>query len=195
MITKKDILQMLADSKSPTTPRTTKELVSRPIGSKEMSSEDILIAKIIRKIPASKNGKSPTNNELNFLIKEFIPSTESIVNEVIAKIKTLEGFNRIPVSAINMPERGQIDQRWHGGGSIVMYYDLSSKLDGTTKVFTIPTNSKIIQITSSSAPFVFRPTTDYTLSGTKSSNLTFTSGIDASTQLSQGQSIIIIYAK
>ena len=75
------------------------------------------------------------------------------------------------------------------GGSRVFYYDLSAQLDGASKTFTIASHSKIVQVTSSSAPFVFRPSIDFTDTAT---TITFDASIDAPSMLAQGQSIIIL---
>jgi hypothetical protein len=76
------------------------------------------------------------------------------------------------------------------GGSRISAYDLSSSLNGVTKTFTIPNHSKIVQVTSSSTPFVFRPTVDFTDTAT---TIVFDVGVDAPSMLSNGQSIIILY--
>lgn len=81
-----------------------------------------------------------------------------------------------------------------GGGRIVKSYDLSSQLDGVTKVFSLPAMWRIISIQSSSFPNAFRPTIDYTYDA-GAHTLTFTSEIEASTTLAQGQTIIIIYSE
>ena len=81
----------------------------------------------------------------------------------------------------------------HGGGDTIFMYDLSSFLDGSTKTFTIPRNTKVSLITSSSAPFFFRPTVDWTTSGVGNTILTFDSAIDAAVMLAQGQSIGVLY--
>lgn len=78
-----------------------------------------------------------------------------------------------------------------GGGVTPKVYDLSSLLDGTTKSFTIPANTAIVSVTGSNAPFTFRPTIDYTGSGT--TTLTFTASVDAPSALQNGASLVIIY--
>ena len=78
------------------------------------------------------------------------------------------------------------------GGSAVMSYDISSLLNGVTKTFTIPTNSRVISVTASSFPFSFRPTVDYTYT---SSSITFTSEIEASSTLATGQTVIVVYSE
>lgn len=78
-----------------------------------------------------------------------------------------------------------------GSGSAVFIYDLSDQLDGATKSFTIPANTAISLVTGSSAPFVFRPTVDYTGSGT--TTITFTSAVDETVSLAAGQSLLVQY--
>lgn len=82
-----------------------------------------------------------------------------------------------------------------GGGTraaSVQFHDLSSQLDGVTKTFTLPKFKKIIGVWASSAPWVFRPTVDYTLSGNA---ITFTSEIEAASILATGQSVIVLYGQ
>lgn len=78
------------------------------------------------------------------------------------------------------------------GGRIVKAYDLSSQLDGVTKSFALPAFWRVISVHSSSFPFVLRPTTDYTISG---STITFTDEIDAATTLASGQTLLITYSE
>lgn len=64
-------------------------------------------------------------------------------------------------------------------------------LNGVTKSFTIPNfRGGDIAILGSSFPTAFAKTTDYTVNGNV---ITFTDEIDASTTLSNGQTIIVIY--
>lgn len=79
-----------------------------------------------------------------------------------------------------------------GGGRTVRSYDLSSQLDGVTKTFNLPAMYRIISVHSSSTPFTFRQTTDYTWTTT---SITFTSEVNAETTLNTGQSITIIYSE
>ena len=79
-----------------------------------------------------------------------------------------------------------------GTGAPVQATDLSGSLDGSTTSFTIPTNSRVISVHSSSAPFTYRPTTDYTVSAT---TLTFTSEITAAISLAAGQTLTVIYVE
>lgn len=65
------------------------------------------------------------------------------------------------------------------GSTITLVDDLSASTDGATKVFTLtntPTNIASIFITSSSFPYTYRPTTNFTFNGT---TLTFDASVDA----------------
>lgn len=75
------------------------------------------------------------------------------------------------------------------GKTRIILIDLSSQLDGVTKTFALGTHFGIISVNGSSAPFgAFRPTVDYNESGR---NIVFTSNVDASISLAQGQSLIV----
>lgn len=125
--------------------------------------------------------------------KEFEEAIKELRKEIIGKV---DGTKQELVTSINKkekiiyPTKGFLDQRWHGAGSgtTVSYADLSSQCDGNTKTFTIPAFKKIIQLTFSSSPFVFRPTIDFTASGT-------TLTLDASIAAPEaGQTLILLYA-
>ena len=81
-----------------------------------------------------------------------------------------------------------------GGGARrgrLKIYDLSDLLDNSTKVFNIPANWAVFGVFSGgSVPTVFRPTIDYTSTSTQ---ITFTSQIEASTTLAVGQTILVQY--
>jgi len=119
--------------------------------------------------------------------------------EVAAKLDTLEdavdmsvikGLKYQIANLMNSIREKTVKQQ--GGGDSIQSYDLSPLLDGATKSFTIPSHRKIVLITSSSAPFPFRPTVDYTHTRTL---LTFDPAIDAPSMLAAGQSVIIIYTR
>lgn len=79
-----------------------------------------------------------------------------------------------------------------GGGRSVRSYDIYSQLDGVTKTFTLPAVYRIISVHSSSFPYSFRETVDYTWTPT---SITFTSEINAASTLAAGQTITIIYSE
>jgi len=79
-----------------------------------------------------------------------------------------------------------------GTGNATKYYDLSSELNGVLTSFTIPANLRVIDVRSSSSPFAFRQTTDYTYTST---SLTFTSQVEVASTLAAGQTLYIIYVE
>lgn len=78
------------------------------------------------------------------------------------------------------------------GKTKILIMDLSSQLDGVTKTFNVGTNFGIVGVYSSSAPFIFRPTIDFTAVG---QTIVFDSSIDAASMLAGGQSLIIQYLR
>lgn len=84
---------------------------------------------------------------------------------------------------------GQIINAGIIGRDIVKDLDISNQLDGITKTFNIQAVWNIISVDLSSFPYgSLRKNTDYTWTPT---SITFTSQIDASTQLQAGQSCVL----
>ncbi len=85
---------------------------------------------------------------------------------------------------------------FRGGGSstggttgVITYsYDLSSFCDGVTKTFTVPANSGFILLSGSDAPNIYRPTVDYT--GTGTTTLTLDALVNAP---SLGATLVLTY--
>lgn len=101
-------------------------------------------------------------------------------------IKGLEDWlKKIEERFSNIPRGGR-----GGTGNSVQYHDISSELNGSTKAFTIPKHRRVLLVSGTSSPTVFRPTVDYTVAG---KTLTFTDAIDAPTTLSSGQTITVLY--
>ncbi|MHB8603563.1 MAG: hypothetical protein ACYC9R_13090 [Nitrosotalea sp.] len=136
--------------------------------------------------------------------KDGSPDTADAIRE---KLHMLTPGNRLHIANIDgadalfqrmkkVEERpvGSSDWSSAGGGKIVKSYDLSSKLDGVTTTFSLPSFWIIISVHLSSVPNILRPTTDYTVDGTLM-QITFTSQIDPSTSLAAGQSCIIVYSE
>jgi hypothetical protein len=118
--------------------------------------------------------------------------------QIVEKINSLPDEDEFKIDASHikgLPEikdgKGQAVFSVERGGLKV--YDLSSSLDGATKTFSLPAFDKIIMISSTSFPFTFRPTVDYT-SDASAMTLTFTSEITASTTLALGQTLLIVYS-
>lgn len=80
------------------------------------------------------------------------------------------------------------------GGHIVKAYDLSSQLDGVTKVFSLPSMWRIISVQTSSFPNALRPTVDFVYDAS-ANTITFTSEITESSTLAAGQTVILIYSE
>ncbi len=166
-----------------------------------------LLALIRPLIPKVKDGETPSDARLSKLIKPLLPVAiqgEPGVNgspdtptEIIEKINKekgtrirkdkVEGFDELEKLARTAQANISV---FHNSGSFVYDYDLSSLLDGVTKTFTLPVNAKVIAVMGSSAPVIYRRTVDFT---TTASTITFTSQVDASTTLSAGQTVVILY--
>lgn len=80
-----------------------------------------------------------------------------------------------------------------GGSKTVTYYDLSTQLNGVLTSFSLPAFFKMIDVKLSSLP-VLRKDTDYSIDPS-AFTLTFLSPVAAATDLSAGQSLIVIYAE
>lgn len=119
-------------------------------------------------------------------------------------LETLEGDDRLDVSAIkglDEWEKRVTDSARQASGLIVAqqrgqvkYYDLSPFLDGSTTTFALPAFARILLITGTSDPIVFRQGVDYTVDafGMK---VSFTNQIVAAAALAAGQTVTIIYAE
>lgn len=76
-----------------------------------------------------------------------------------------------------------------GTSAPVQSYDLSSYLDGGTKTFTIPTNTRVLMVWCTQYPIILRPTVDYTSTPT---TLTLTDQVSAP---EAGQTMVIMYVE
>ncbi len=76
-----------------------------------------------------------------------------------------------------------------GGGSPIYGYDLSSQCDGSNKTFSVPTHSRAIMLIGTDTPIVYKPTTDYSVTGT---TLELTSAVPAPLS---GATLIFEYAE
>ena len=124
--------------------------------------------------PAGRDGKDGLTPDITPHIKkleDWKTSMEQRVKDIPSK----------PVTTIFGP-----------GKTKVRLADISDKLDGVTKSFTLPTNFGIVGVYSSSAPFTFRPTIDFKEVGR---TIVFEASIDAPSMLAQGQTIIVQYIR
>lgn len=116
--------------------------------------------------------------------------------EVRDKLQMLRGENRLDASAIkNLPQsiktHSQRSTRLgRGTGSPLLFYDLTPQCNGVLKTFTVPShrpNSALLF--STQFPVIFRPTIDYSASG---SALTLTNEVSAP---EAGQTLLFLYAE
>lgn len=115
-------------------------------------------------------------------------SGKQIIQKINALPPSLE--NQIDARHIKNLPQGKKAMSRGGGGDIVLTYSLDSVLDGSTKTFTIPFNTKIITVLGTSSPFRFLATTDFTRTST---TITFTSAVDETISLAAGQGVSILY--
>jgi cell division septum initiation protein DivIVA len=124
--------------------------------------------------------------------KEFILTGEDAVEKINAL--PLEPEFQIDASHIkNLPKQ----QTSHANAFVtrgqVFLKDLSSSLDGSTKIFAMPAFDRILLVSDSSFPYAaFKPDTDYTVDYS-AYTITFTSQIDETTTLASGQTLLVMY--
>lgn len=160
---------------------------------KTPTKEEILVL-IKPLIPKVKDGETPTDERLLKLIKKIEETGEEIIRKVnndpsdsLIRKGKVEGLEDIE----NMARTADANSRsFMNTGSYVYAQDISDQLNGVLKTFILVSNAKVILAFGSSAPGVFRPTTDYTTTG---STITFTSEITAASTLAAGQTVIILY--
>jgi len=117
--------------------------------------------------------------------------------EIVAKHKALPREKRISyfdlrdTPGVKMYDEKRTIHRGGGTtvGSDILNYDLSSYTDGATKSFTVPANVRFVLLTGTDAPAGnYRPSVDYTGSGT--TTLTLTSEVVAP---SKGATLQLLY--
>src|SRR3990167_8343762 len=185
------------------------ELIQEVI--KEIPKEQEMVYKIVRLIPKPKDGedgKTPQKGIDYFdgktpvagidfpLPKNGENGLPDTGKEIVEKLNSLPMKYEFQIDANhirNLPRTFERKRFGRGTGNPLQLYDLSASLDGSTKIFTIPANKRVVLITSSSTPYWFRPTVDYTLSGTDNVTLTFDTAIDAAVMLASGQSLGVQY--
>lgn len=128
----------------------------------------------------------PGNDGSPDIGEEIITKINKDKSDKIIRKEKIEGFADIE----SMVRTAEANSRWRGGGSFVYDYDYSSLLDGVTTTFTLPANAQIIALFGSSDYGYFKKTTDYTFTA---SVFTFTSQVNAATQLAQPQTLLLLY--
>src|SRR3990167_620348 len=137
------------------------------------------------------------------IVEKLIEKTETIIEKPIiteiVKEKALKDTPDEVVEKINKAKE-KIDKnqikglremlkggKKGGSGLTVNYSDLSSQCDGSNKTFTVPYHSRSIALLGTQFPIVYRPTTDYTISGT---NLTLTAEVNGP---ENGQTLVFLF--
>lgn len=138
-----------------------------------------------------------TRDEVNRLIGMMMEKIDFKRHAVkIARaLETLRGKDQLDFSALkNVPsfEKSEASLKGRrmvrGAGESTLYYDLSALCDGVTKTFTIPSNKRVLGVWGSDFPLSYRPSVDWTGSGT--TTLTLTADTPAP---SQGANLFILY--
>ena len=156
----------------------------------ETPDPEMVIEEVLKRIPLPKDGKTPKLG-----IDFFIPENKQTGVDIVKMINALPlkseaqiDFSHIKNAPKKLGEKKRLLRG--GGGSVVQAYDLTSLTDGSTKVFTIPSNSRVLAVFGTDFPINYRPTTDYTGSGT--TTLTLTSAVSAP---SSGATLVVLYVE
>ncbi len=210
---KKDSAKEMADNKAliAEAARQMNERVAA-IKDGESPKDEQLLALIKPLIPPAIPGESPAIEQIvpEVLAQLELPEQRDIVmdgpDEIRNKLELLQGDERLDIKYIKGID--EYDKRLYaienrpnvggwssgGGGKIAKYYDLSPLLNGVTKTFSLPAFWRVINIQSSSSPNPMRENTDFTVDGTLF-QVTFLAGVDASTVLAAGQTILALYTE
>lgn len=142
--------------------------------------------------------EQPIVTEVNKIVKEIdnTEQTKKILETAVVDIEEIKAnIEDIEKDIEDLKKRRQTlysGGGGGGGGKIVKAYDLSSQLNGVLKTFNLPALWRIISVHSSSFPYNFRETVDYTWTP---QSITFTSEINAGGTLATGQTLTVIYAE
>ena len=135
-------------------------------------------------------------------VKPLIPTTSGIKKELLKMGRILRKAlkKKLRISDIKglkeALDKKVIYTGTSGGagmGGSIRFYDLSSQLNGVLKTFQLPAFARVVDVKLSSIP-VMREDTDYEINGS-TFQITFKSGVKASTALDSGQSCWILYAQ
>jgi len=146
--------------------------------------------------PAGRDGKDGKDADEEKIAKNAAREILNSGEEIRKSLERLESDDRLDKSAIKGLDEwmrsiagGRRFAILGGGRNAVEYTDLSSLLDGVTKTFSVP-KRRFVALMYSSAPFIYRPTVDYTGDGT--GTLTLTSEVSAP---ETGQSLILLHSR
>jgi len=140
-------------------------------------------------VKSGDDGKTPTRDELVALMVPLVPKSPDLTKIKETIVKILEDHKKMK-SAISKAA-GNVSGKVVAGPNVnaVNFVDLSDQCNGSTKTFFVPTFRKVLALHGTQFPFLYRPTTDFTL-GNKTLTLT-----DEVAPPESGQSLILTYIK
>lgn len=163
-------------------------------------SIETVVQEVLSRIPMPKNPKGQPL-DIGEIILEVIKSLTDSKNPLLttANLKDITPFTQRLQSAINQNSQGfnfngkriKFEELMHGGASnkstsSSKVSDLSSQCTGSNLIFTIPVFTTILTLMGTDAPIIYRPTVDFTATGT---TLTL-AGVNAP---SRGATLLLTY--
>lgn len=162
-----------------------------------LSKAEDKIAEVDEKLASVRSGIDGKDADEEVIVGKVlkkIPSPEIDADKILDKITGLITIDDIQNLKKELEELRKI--RATGGGfsfgglvNTTRYADLSSQCNGSNKIFTVPRHRKIVLLTGTDFPIVYRPTTDFI---TANLILTLTSEVSAP---SLGATLIFQYVK
>jgi len=121
---------------------------------------------------------------------DFTERATDIIGAIESKKNTKDALDYYALKNLpDIPKEGGKHTLHRGGGGLAVYAaDISSQCDGSNKTFTIPAHSRSILLTGTDFPIIYKPISDYTISGI---TLTLTAEVPAPIS---GASLIFTYA-
>lgn len=200
-----DLGKRLKDDNSKSLTNTQAEI--KALLSAELTKHDTSIQSALKAlsdhIATLKDGEQGLQGEKGERGERGDDGSPDMAEDIRNKLELLEGNERLRPEAIRgLVERlDEMEEKTKRMGAnfviqrgTVKAYDLSTSLDGVKTTFSLPAFWRVIAVESSSTPFTFRNTVDYTTDGS-AFTITFTNQIDPASQLSPGTTITIIYAE
>lgn len=170
ILTEKDKTEIAGKIKVP--------IVEKIVEKIEVIKEQPIVTEVVKEVAIAENGEQIVNR-INAL-----PTDDDNLKIDISHVKGWKDYERDITNLKNRPMGAIV------GRDVIKDYDLSSRLDGVTKTFNIPAVWNIVSVSLSSYPYgSLRKGIDYTWTPT---SITFTSEIDAATQLASGQKCILV---
>lgn len=152
------------------------------------ADETKIIDKVLSLVPVAENGKDGSPDS-PIDIKNKLETLQDDERLDAKAIKGLPNFDKRFESIqdqvnkkIDHKKFNMSDLRWHGGGTIVRAEDLSSQCNGVNKTFTLTKYSKVILLSGTQFPLIYRPVIDFTTPTSTTIELTSEVGAPESDQ-------------